>query len=1010
MVFAYRSLKIILVYFILFQVFHICDNGRKVSFLCPNGTVFRQSHLICDWWFRVDCERSIELYEESAEQLASDQRVFRERSEALTKAMLKVQTTQKIDDRVVTERSFGPSTTIFNSESRLPERARYFDGFSRDESQVPAETASFVGNQYQNNFNNNYQSKTLVNNQNQGNFQSGNYRTQTSPTTSQPTWNQAANNNYQSNSYQVQSTGAPATWNQAEPNQSGNNYQSNYYQPQFTTTAPNWNQAVNNNGYQSSSHQIQSTTVAQPFWNQAADNNYQRGSYQTQSTTTAAPQPSNAQVGNNFQSNNQPQFNTGDQYVQNQGDIAGSQTTYQQQPTTAAASQTNWNQGSNNYRTESYQTSSTTVGAQTNWNNQGANSLQTENHQYYSPTTTTQTNWNQGGSNNYQPVSYQNPSTMVGTQTNWNGQGGNDFQTENYQTSPTATPRPTSWNDQGVNDFGTANQQKQVTTTVPQADWNQAVNNVQTTSYQQPQSVTTVQPDWGQESDTIQPDAYQPQQPTTVFPAENEQTAPVKESQVPAESASFVGNQNSARFNFQPENYYTQSPQTNPPQTSRPTISSYTNDYSPSGAFSFVEYQRSPDTPVVRNSPTQAPPITTTVLDYTAVNNSTSPPSGETLIPNMINSLQTLTDSNLIYDLDGQNAYPSQANNDDDLNSVAIYFNRLSTPQVSTVASDLQFNDLEQTSRSYSNGISSVGSVEATTPVESLHIPAVLTQNTKEAYDKLFKNDTNKESAVTVTSSDFSKTITPSPNNSANIGFTQGLNLNRSPAELRELAAVFTRALTSYLDDPENFRKILAEVRPTEPPSMKASVTEEQEVLDFSDDSKSHRSQPTESSSTSPNLAAEINHMTHNINALADLSTTIPQYTSSPLIDITSKYTEIPNAGLKEYSPPEDIEQLQVAGSQSFFSSRDNVVESAKTLKPAVTSTLTWTVSPIIDTEPEEKGTTQLPVYFTTTAENLETTVIVQRAKEMFSHLNASDAGMLMNVMNTAQANDTVRR
>jgi hypothetical protein len=151
--------------------------------------------------------------------------------------------------------------------------------------------------------------------------------------------------------------------------------------------------------------------------------------------------------------------------------------------------------------------------------------------------------------------------------------------------------------------------------------------------------------------------------------------------------------------------------------------------------------------------------------------------------------------------------------------------------------------------------------------------------------------------------------------------------------------------------------------------------------------------------------------MPHSINALADLSTTIPQYTSSPLIDITSKYTEIPNvAGLQEYSPPEDSEQLQVAGSQSFFSSRDNIVETAKTLKPAATSTLTWTVSPIIDTEPEVKGTTQSPVYFTTTAENLETTVIVQRAKEMFSHLNASDAGMLMNVMNTAQANDTVRR
>lgn len=71
------------------QVFHICDGGRKISFLCPNGTIFRQSHLICDWWFRVDCGKSVELYEESAEQLAADQRVYKERAEALNRAIYK---------------------------------------------------------------------------------------------------------------------------------------------------------------------------------------------------------------------------------------------------------------------------------------------------------------------------------------------------------------------------------------------------------------------------------------------------------------------------------------------------------------------------------------------------------------------------------------------------------------------------------------------------------------------------------------------------------------------------------------------------------------------------------------------------------------------------------------------------------------------------------------------------------------------------------------------------------
>uniref|UniRef100_A0A336KBE1 CSON004803 protein n=1 Tax=Culicoides sonorensis TaxID=179676 RepID=A0A336KBE1_CULSO len=55
------------------QVFHICDEGRKISFLCPNGTIFRQLDLICDWWFKVDCASSPSQYAESSETLARDQ-------------------------------------------------------------------------------------------------------------------------------------------------------------------------------------------------------------------------------------------------------------------------------------------------------------------------------------------------------------------------------------------------------------------------------------------------------------------------------------------------------------------------------------------------------------------------------------------------------------------------------------------------------------------------------------------------------------------------------------------------------------------------------------------------------------------------------------------------------------------------------------------------------------------------------------------------------------------------
>lgn len=44
------------------QVFHVCSNGIKWSFLCPNQTVFNQNFLVCDYPGSVDCSQSEQLY------------------------------------------------------------------------------------------------------------------------------------------------------------------------------------------------------------------------------------------------------------------------------------------------------------------------------------------------------------------------------------------------------------------------------------------------------------------------------------------------------------------------------------------------------------------------------------------------------------------------------------------------------------------------------------------------------------------------------------------------------------------------------------------------------------------------------------------------------------------------------------------------------------------------------------------------------------------------------------
>uniref|UniRef100_A0A2A4JQW1 Chitin-binding type-2 domain-containing protein n=1 Tax=Heliothis virescens TaxID=7102 RepID=A0A2A4JQW1_HELVI len=47
----------------MFQVWHYCDlNGGQASFLCPNGTIFSQAGLTCDWWFNVRCASTTQLY------------------------------------------------------------------------------------------------------------------------------------------------------------------------------------------------------------------------------------------------------------------------------------------------------------------------------------------------------------------------------------------------------------------------------------------------------------------------------------------------------------------------------------------------------------------------------------------------------------------------------------------------------------------------------------------------------------------------------------------------------------------------------------------------------------------------------------------------------------------------------------------------------------------------------------------------------------------------------------
>lgn len=99
----------------MFQVFHICDTSRKISFLCPNGTIFSQSHLICDWWFKVDCASAPALYESSAEYYSNEQK----KSQKITHTLTKNHDLQQIGDTNTRAESRRSSVNVPSTTERL---------------------------------------------------------------------------------------------------------------------------------------------------------------------------------------------------------------------------------------------------------------------------------------------------------------------------------------------------------------------------------------------------------------------------------------------------------------------------------------------------------------------------------------------------------------------------------------------------------------------------------------------------------------------------------------------------------------------------------------------------------------------------------------------------------------------------------------------------------------------------------------------------------------------------
>jgi len=106
------------------QVYHICHEGRKDSFLCGQGTIFNQEILACDYWYSTECEKAPSFYHVNSQ-------IGKSGSSWLPPAGAHQHETPS-NEQAVNYRPSNPNTLGGNDNSNFPQRD---NGNSRTSSQ-----------------------------------------------------------------------------------------------------------------------------------------------------------------------------------------------------------------------------------------------------------------------------------------------------------------------------------------------------------------------------------------------------------------------------------------------------------------------------------------------------------------------------------------------------------------------------------------------------------------------------------------------------------------------------------------------------------------------------------------------------------------------------------------------------------------------------------------------------------------------------------------------------------
>ncbi|XP_034173586.2 chitin-binding domain protein thawb isoform X1 [Osmia lignaria lignaria] len=899
------------------QVFHICDNGRKISFLCPNGTIFQQSQLICDWWFKVDCSKSAELYEQSSEELEEERRRAESRKSKLDyqqsienggqQDYYDVQNLSydgRQNGRVKTYEQPPKENQVQSNRERI-KSSRHFDSgndFSQ-ESNVPREGNQFYGT-------NGFQSGQRQQfNQFTRNTEEGNVNRH--PTTSQDYYNTPK----KAQNYHVTSRNSN---NQRD--EKGALKRLKFKSSTRVNSAPTVSQRVTPAYTESTTFRAGNTTPVK----------------ESQQVAESA-----AFVGNRGNRFNENTGNSHQYYYQVYSNRDSSTRNYE--------STTTWRQENDHYPTQrndfqSFVTTSVpyeTTQYVTSTPPPCNDDITTETTVATSPSTFSDTQSTTEpfflANSNYDYRSSQGTTASRSTfvsyydnsrATNENiNTGTTPSTTRSYITTDTyrqntATPS-SSYQRFTSSPFATSptasvrgsNFERSTESPVTRNTINNQYNKLEGDSKLTSKNPSTVSPEYRQ--NFISTTTEKPYR-TTVY-----QANAVTERDLSPYDRSFTYKQGKVMSTLGPyvpftRNYVTSNATTLKPTPYTPTVPAYTS------AKTLVPKLKYP-APTTLSKVKPSPRFSEREHALSMLN---SLKNLEQKVPSLSETLR----------VDERTSNVSSPPAPSTLHSLALYF--------STAAENFESNETTDPSIIFDEEIEK--SVISKKSNGTVKVPAgLLTPNTISSYVELFKlNDSlDNDNQTTEDRLDNASVYGEDYNDDLELQQSGGSldELRKSNStRLRELAQVFTHALSAYLVDPDSFKRVLTEIRPTEPPSTTEqwrmttahSGTDQDEVLDFSDDNDIRQKLTTDYSTTfEPPTTIQDN--------VYDSFSTLPStYYTSPRTFIQDVYetgTNPPTDGYFETSAPPTEGTFTADHPSTFYTTDSNIFYSQNNVVSPVT-------------------------------------------------------------------------